>query len=154
MWKTREGENSESEFPGAPITRIAKEELRERAIIGPTINIRGEIAGEEDLIIQGRIEGKIDLQKNDVTVAGNGCVVADVYAKVINIEGEVQGNLYGKERIILSGSGVVCGDITAPLVNLQEGSEFRGTIDMDTESGEKETLQEVLWERRLHPRKV
>ena len=61
MWKTREGENSESEFPGAPITRIAKEELRERAIIGPTINIRGEIAGEEDLIIQGRIEGKIDL---------------------------------------------------------------------------------------------
>ena len=151
MWKTPEGDSSESEFPAAPITR---EKEKGKAIIGPTISIKGEIAGEEDLIIQGQVEGKIDLQKNDVTVAGNGCVIADVYAKVIHIEGEAQGNLYGKERIVLSRSGVVCGDMTAPLINLQEGSEFRGTIDMDTESGEKETLQEVLWQRRLYPRKV
>ena len=149
MWKTREAENSESEFPSAPIPRISKEELKGKAIIGPTICIRGEISGAEHLMIHGRVEGKIDLQKNDVTVASKGCVVADVYAKVINIEGEVQGNLFGKERIVLSGSGVVCGDMTAPRVNLQEGAKFKGTIDMDTESGGKVTLKEFPLEQVL-----
>ena len=148
MRKTREAENSESEFPTAPMTRISKGEFKERAIIGSTITIRGEISGAEDLMIHGRVEGKIDLQKNDVTVASKGCVVADVYAKVIHIEGEVQGNLFGKERIVLCGSGVVCGDLKAPRVKLEAGVKFKGAIEMDTENGES-TLKELPLEQVL-----
>jgi len=120
------------------------EQLKDRAIIGPSISIKGELAGEEDLLIQGRVEGKIDLKKHNVTVGKNGRVKADIYGKVISIEGEVQGNLFGEEKIVLRQSGVVRGNITAPRVNLEDGAKFKGSIDMDSSSGDKQrTLREA-----------
>ena len=138
MWKKKEDETAKPE--ASPLGKSPMEQLKEQAIIGPSIRIKGTLSGKEDLIIQGRVEGKIDLKKNNITVGKSGRIKGDIYGKVISIEGEVRGNLVGEERIVLRQSGRVRGDMRAPRINLEEGAKFNGNIDMDSESGEKRTL--------------
>ena len=135
MWKKPEEENSE--LPAQKFKKTPIEQLKGKAVIGPSIKIKGEINGEEDLVIQGRVEGKIELKKNNVTVGQKGHVQADVYGKIISVEGEVEGNLFGEEKIIVRQSGIVRGNMTAPRVNLEDGAKFKGSIDMKAEDGEK-----------------
>lgn len=99
-------------------------------MIGSTISIKGDLSGEEDLLIEGRVEGKIELRRHSVTVGKNGHVKADIYGKSINIEGEVQGNLYGEEQLVLRQSSTVRGNIISPRVTLEDGANFKGSIDM------------------------
>ena len=101
------------------------------ATIGPSIFIKGDLSGEEDLVIEGRVEGKIDLKQNNVTVGKNGRVRADVFGKVVIIEGEVDGNVFAREQAILRQAGAIRGNITAPRVVLEDGSRFKGSIDME-----------------------
>jgi cytoskeletal protein CcmA (bactofilin family) len=103
----------------------------ERATIGPSIFIKGDLTGDEDLVIEGRVEGKVDLKQNNVTVGRNGKVKADVFGRVVVIEGEVDGNVFAQEQAILKQSGAIRGNITAPRVVLEDGSRFKGTIDME-----------------------
>ncbi|MGD2121902.1 MAG: polymer-forming cytoskeletal protein [Gemmatimonadota bacterium] len=102
----------------------------ERAVIGQSISIVGEVKGGEDLLIQGRIEGTVDLRDQLVTVGPEGDVKADVTGRVVSIEGRVEGNLQAGEQIILRSSAKVQGDITAPRVVLEDGARFRGLVDM------------------------
>jgi len=102
-----------------------------RATIGPSIFIKGDLSGEEDLVIEGRVEGKVDLKQNNVTIGKNGRVKADVLGKVVVIEGEVDGNVFAREQAILRQSGAIRGNITAPRVILEDGSRFKGSIDME-----------------------
>lgn len=99
-------------------------------MIGPTILIKGDLTGEEDLIIDGRVEGRVELRKHNITVGKNGRVKADLYGKVITVEGEVHGNLYGDEQLVLRQSSTVRGNILAPRVVLEDGANFKGSIDM------------------------
>jgi cytoskeletal protein CcmA (bactofilin family) len=103
----------------------------ERATIGPSIFIKGDLAGEEDLVIEGRVEGKVDLKQHNVTVGKNGRVKADVFGRVVIVEGEVDGNVYAQEQAILRQSGAVRGNIASPRVTLEDGSRFKGSIDME-----------------------
>src|SRR3954468_12992523 len=103
----------------------------ERATIGPSIFIKGDLSGEEDLVIEGRVEGRVDLKQNNVTVGKNGRVKADVFGKVVTIEGEVTGNVFAREQAILRQSGAISGNIQAPRVILEDGSRFKGSIDME-----------------------
>jgi cytoskeletal protein CcmA (bactofilin family) len=112
--------------PGEP-TRSRSE----RATIGPSIFIKGDLTGDEDLVIEGRVEGKVDLKQNNVTVGKNGRVRADVFGRVVMIEGEVDGNVFAQEQAILRQSGAIRGNITAPRVVLEDGSRFKGSIDME-----------------------
>lgn len=108
-------------------------------MIGSTILIKGDLSGEEDLLIEGRVEGKIELRKHNVTVGKNGRVKADVYGKVITIEGEVHGNLFGDDQLVLRHSSTVRGNIVAPRVILEDGANFKGSIDMSPkEPGQKQ----------------
>jgi cytoskeletal protein CcmA (bactofilin family) len=104
----------------------------DRATIGPSIFIKGDLSGEEDLVIEGRVEGKVDLKQNNVTVGKNGKVKADVSGRVVTIEGEVTGNVFAREQAILRQSGAINGNIQAPRVVLEDGSRFKGSIDMET----------------------
>ena len=141
MWNQSK-EDIKPESP--PSRKSSMGQLKERATIGPSISIKGEISGEEDLTIQGRVEGTIELNQNNITIVGNGCVKADILAKIISIEGEVEGDLFGEEKIVVRGTGVVRGNMMAPRVNLEDGAKFSGNIDMEFESGEKRpTLKEV-----------
>lgn len=117
--------------PVQPV-RNAAPQLKEKAMIGPTITIKGDLSGEEDLLIEGRVEGKIDLPRHSVTVGKSGRIKADVFGKMITVEGEVEGNLFGEEHLVLRQSSTVRGNITAPRVSLEDGANFKGSIDMSS----------------------
>ena len=100
-------------------------------MIGPSIVIKVEVTGEEDLLIQGKVEGNINLNGNQVSVGESGEVRADIQAKVIKVDGKVTGNITGLEKVVISKSGNVHGNIVAPRVTLEDGAIFKGSIDMD-----------------------
>jgi cytoskeletal protein CcmA (bactofilin family) len=96
--------------------------------------LRGELQGEEDVTLQGRVEGKIDFPQSTVTVGKDGRLKANVKARVIVVEGEVEGDLVCAEQILIKRSGSVRGNLVAPRVTLEDGCKFKGAIDMDPQS--------------------
>ena len=117
--------------PSSPAPAEAPRRSGTSATIGPSIFIKGDLSGEEDLVIEGRVEGKVDLKQNNVTVGKNGRVKADVFGKVVIVEGEVDGNVFAREQAILRQAGAIRGNITSPRVVLEDGSRFKGSIDME-----------------------
>lgn len=101
------------------------------AVIGPKIRFKGELVGEEDLLIEGQVEGTIDLKGHQLTIGEQGTLQANVKAKTITVEGKVKGDLFGEERIAIRSSSQVQGNIKADRVILEDGAKFRGSIDMD-----------------------
>lgn len=104
------------------------------AVIGPKIRFKGELVGEEDLLIQGQIDGTIDLKGNNLTIGRQGVIKANVLAKTITVEGNVEGDIFGQERIAIRSSSNVKGNLVAERVTLEDGAKFRGSIDMDVEA--------------------
>ncbi len=100
-------------------------------MIGPSIVIKGTVSGDEDLVIQGSVEGSVELGSHEVSVGQSGRVKADVTAKIVRIDGEVAGDITGHEKVVISKSGNVRGNIVAPRVTLEDGAIFKGSIDMD-----------------------
>lgn len=111
--------------------------VREAAVIGPSIQINGDLSGEEDLIIQGKVQGTIQLKEKSLTVGTKGKVDANVLAHAIIVEGQVNGDLYGSESVAIRKTGNVNGNIVSPRVGLEEGCRFKGSIDMDEETVSK-----------------
>jgi cytoskeletal protein CcmA (bactofilin family) len=107
----------------------------DRANIGRSITIKGDISGDEDLHIQGTVDGSVNLKEYNVTIDPEGRVKADVHGRTITVQGQVEGDLFGGEQVILRPSCRVSGNITAPRVSLEDGANFRGTIDMEANSG-------------------
>ena len=105
------------------------------ATIGRTIIVKGDLSGDEDLVIEGRVEGEISLHGHDLTVGPSGKVKADIHGQRIRIDGTVKGNLFGSEEVLIRESGQVQGNITAPRVSLENGSKFKGSIDMEPNRG-------------------
>jgi cytoskeletal protein CcmA (bactofilin family) len=120
---------------------------RGKATIGPSITIKGELIGDEDLLIQGTVEGRVDLRKHNITVGKSGRIKADLFGQCIHIEGAVEGNLFGDEQVVVRQSGVVLGNITAPRVSLEDGSKFKGNIDMEPKHAEQSRRQAVAAEK-------
>lgn len=111
------------------------------ATIGPSIHIKGDLTGEEDLVIQGHVEGTINLKQNNLTIGGNGKIHANIFANTITVEGELQGDLYGTEKVVIRRTGNVRGNIVAPRVNLEDGAKFKGSIEMDPKAVESVVAQ-------------
>lgn len=108
-------------------------------MIGPSIHIKGTVTGGEDLLIQGKVEGTIDLGDHEVAIGQSGKVTADIKAKTVKIEGEVAGDVTGSEKVVIAKTGRVRGNIVAPRVTLEDGAIFKGSIDMDP--GDTRTTQ-------------
>lgn len=104
------------------------------ATIGQSIIFKGELAGDEDLEIEGQVDGNVNLQNHQLTVGANGRLKAEVQAKSIIVIGQVIGNLTATERIEVQATGVVEGDLRAPRLNVQEGAVLNGSIDMSAQS--------------------
>jgi cytoskeletal protein CcmA (bactofilin family) len=100
-------------------------------VIGATIKIKGEISGDENLLIEGSVVGSVALGGHDLTIGQNGDVEADLKAKTVKVEGQVTGDIHGEEKVIITKTGRVRGNITAPRVTLEDGAKFKGAIDMD-----------------------
>ncbi|WP_018954011.1 bactofilin family protein [Thioalkalivibrio sulfidiphilus] len=110
---------------------------RDAAVIGPSIHVEGTLRGEEDLIIQGRVNGTVKLQGHSLTVGPHGQINADIYAHTVIVEGSVEGNLFGAERVVIKKSANIRGNITSPKVSLEEGARFKGAIEMDAQAVEE-----------------
>ena len=100
-------------------------------MMGTSIEIKGTVTGDEDLVIQGKVEGSIELGAHEVTVGESGKVNADITARTVRIDGEVAGDVRGNEKVVISKSGNVRGNIIAPRMTLEDGAIFKGSIDMD-----------------------
>ena len=145
MWKkepTEEPTMREPERPDRPPTTAPPRNAGRGSIatIGPSISIKGDVVGDEDLLIEGKVEGEIRVKNHSVTVGSSGQVKADVYAKSVQVDGEVLGSLYGQEDVAIRRSGQVQGNIVAPRVTLEDGSTFRGSIDMRAPEQVKESV--------------
>lgn len=139
MWKKTETPPESNPRPAQPPARPQPgRRSEELATIGPSITIKGDLTGGEDLLIQGKIDGKIVLEKNNVTVGKEGRVKADIHGRSVRVEGEVRGNLFGTEEVVIRASGRVHGNLKAPRVTLENGSRFKGSIDMESGTKDKE----------------
>lgn len=113
-------------------TGVSMEKAAGKAsVIAAGIKVTGEISGTENILVEGRVDGRISLAGNDVTIGRTGQVKADVTAKTIRVAGEVSGDLIARERVVISGTGNVHGNVAAPRVVLEDGAIFKGSIDMD-----------------------
>jgi cytoskeletal protein CcmA (bactofilin family) len=99
-------------------------------VIGSSIMIDGEISGDEDLVIQGTVKGKIAL-KESLIVEGSGVVEADIETQNVEIAGQVTGNIVASDKVELKSDCRVVGDIKAPRVLIADGASFKGNVDMD-----------------------
>ena len=99
--------------------------------IGASIHIKGDVTGDEDLIIQGHVEGTVSLKGHNVTISKSAKVKANIEANQIIVEGELSGDMNGDEKVIIRETGNVYGNIVAPRVTLEDGALFKGSIEME-----------------------
>ena len=140
-WAGQEGEDTSAQ-PDRDMPAPSRQTgARQLATIGPSIHIKGELTGEEGLIIDGQVEGTVNLKDNDLIIGRHGRIVADVFAKTITIEGRLNGDVHGREKVVIRSSGNVEGNIDSPRVVIEDGARFRGSIDMGKEEapGKKNT---------------
>ena len=99
-------------------------------VIGSSIVIDGEISGDEDLVIQGTVKGRISL-KESLFVEGSGVIEADIETANVEVSGQVTGNIAASDKVELKADCKVVGDIKAPRVVIEDGARFSGSIEMD-----------------------
>ncbi len=99
--------------------------------IGQSVHIKGELTGNEDLTIDGTVNGKIMVKDHGLTIGANGKIEAEVHAKTVVVVGQVTGNITADDKVEIAPSGSVQGDIRAPRVAIADGARFKGSIDME-----------------------
>jgi cytoskeletal protein CcmA (bactofilin family) len=102
----------------------------EQATIGRTLVIKGEISGAESLYIDGRIEGKLSLPDNRVTIGRNGTVQANITAREVVVMGKVSGNIECSDRVDIRSEGVVNGDVSTMRISVEDGAVLKGGIEV------------------------
>jgi len=119
-----------------PVVRDRGREVKvEMANIGKSITISGDLTGEEDLVIEGKVEGKVTLPNSQLTIGANGAIKAEVQAKSVVVIGRVSGNVRGTERVEIQATGIVEGDVIAPRLIVAEGAVVNGSIQMTSKPG-------------------
>lgn len=113
--------------PAAP--SVTAEPARKACVLGKTLVFRGELSADEDLVLQGRVEGSIH-HTQSLTVGVDGVVIGDIHAASITIEGTVEGNLHGSASVLIGATAKVQGNVSAPRVGIREGAQFNGAVDM------------------------
>jgi len=100
------------------------------SIIGPTLVFKGELSADEDLVIEGTIEGTIAHHKKNLTIGRKGHVTADIHASSVLVEGELNGDIHSDGLVSLARGAMVIGNIYCDRIVMQEGARFNGKIEM------------------------
>ena len=101
------------------------------ARLGSSLHVKGEITGNEDLLIDGTVEGLVQLEDRKLTVGASAKVTADVIAREVVVYGNVKGNLRARDRIEIKKDGSVVGDLTTARISIEDGAYFKGSIEID-----------------------
>lgn len=117
---------------GKPLRIGQQPPVRSRnvSVIGPTLVFKGELSADEDLVIEGTIEGTIAHHKKNLTVGKQGRVTADIHASSVLVEGTLNGNIHSDGLVSLAKTAVVEGDIFCARLVFEDGASFTGRVDM------------------------
>jgi cytoskeletal protein CcmA (bactofilin family) len=132
----QQGNEAPAAAPEAPRASAAapkreKSKMEKIVNIGQSVQIKGELTGNEDLTIEGMVDGKILVKDHNLTIGTNGKISAEVHAKTVVVVGQVMGNITADDKIEIAPSGSVEGDLRAPRVAIADGARFKGSIDME-----------------------
>jgi cytoskeletal protein CcmA (bactofilin family) len=114
-----------------PMNRPAAPAARSLACLGPTITVKGQISSEEDLQIDGKVEGPISLKGHRLTVGRTAQLNSEINAREVVVYGNVSGNLRSRDRVEIKKDGQVVGDITTTRISIEEGAYFKGHIEIE-----------------------
>ena len=135
------GKAEEKEGVGSvePVAPEPSFEVRTRSVsvIGPTLVFKGELSANEDLIIEGQIEGTIAHQDKNLTVGKSGRVNANIHAKQVEILGQVEGDIRGDDIVKLAKSSNVIGNIFCGRIVMEDGASFTGSITMEKRTSKR-----------------
>ena len=120
----------------------------EMANIGKSISIKGDVVGDEDTILEGRVEGRVSLRNFHLTIGPNGDIQGEVSAKQVTVVGKIAGNVIASERIEVRETGRIQGDLIAPRLTVAEGAVIYGAITMK-EANALEKLRPA--EKKIEP---
>ncbi|MGB7492836.1 MAG: polymer-forming cytoskeletal protein [Candidatus Acidiferrum sp.] len=112
--------------------------LEQTGRLGPDLKVKGEISGSEDLLIDGLVEGSIELAGRKLTIGTTAKVTADIVAGEVVVGGHLKGNVSAKQRVQVKKDGSVTGDLTTAQIVIEDGAYFKGSIEIE-KSGEKES---------------
>src|ERR1700690_397123 len=101
------------------------------ARLGASLHVKGEITGNEDLAIDGTVEGLVHLEDRKLTIGPSAKVTADIIAREVAVLGNVKGNLRARDRIEIKKDGSVVGDLTTARIMIEDGAYFKGSIEID-----------------------
>ncbi len=126
-------ENDRRESAAVPrIGQTQPVQSKNVSVIGPTVVFKGELSADEDLIIEGQVEGTIAHHKKHLTVGRQGRVKADIHASSVIVLGQVVGNIHSEGVVSLAKGAEVTGDISCGRISMEDGARFKGKIDMGT----------------------
>jgi cytoskeletal protein CcmA (bactofilin family) len=131
--ETKPAESPAAPRPAAPGSQPAKSTT---CLIGAKTVLKGELSGDEDVVIEGSVEGQIRIAK-DVHVATGGIVKATVTAHSIVVSGELTGDCHASHKVEIQATGRMTGNIRAPKIVIAEGALFKGNSDMSARKEER-----------------
>ncbi len=132
---------------------------RATARLGASLHVKGEISGNEDLHVDGSVEGLIQLEDRKLTVGASAKVTADVVAREVVVYGSVKGNLRARDRIEIKKDGSVVGDLNTARIMIEDGAYFKGSIEIDRKAEGETDLDRPAYVRaatatHAHPQKT
>jgi cytoskeletal protein CcmA (bactofilin family) len=104
------------------------------SVIGPTLVFKGELSADEDLVIEGNVEGTIAHHKKHLTIGSQGRVKADIHASSVIVEGRLIGDIHSEGVVSLAKGADVFGNIYCARIVMEDGARFKGKIDMGEKS--------------------
>jgi cytoskeletal protein CcmA (bactofilin family) len=125
-----------------PMGPLDQTENRTRGWLGSSLRVKGDISGTEDLLIDGEIEGLIQLDERKLTVGSKAKLTADINARDVVVYGYVKGNVHATGKIEIKKGGSVNGNLTTAQILIEDGADFRGSIEIDRRA-EKEADKNV-----------
>ena len=129
---TQEPKNLPANKKGADVMRpIDATAERATGWLGESLQVKGEISGTEDLLIEGPVEGRIQLDGRKLTVGAPAKLTADINAREVVVYGYVKGNVHATGKIEIKKGGSVHGNLTTAQIMIEEGADFKGTIEID-----------------------
>jgi cytoskeletal protein CcmA (bactofilin family) len=99
--------------------------------LGSSLHVKGDIIGTEDLVIDGSVEGRIQLDERKLTIGKTAKLTADIRARDVVVYGYVKGNVSAKGRIEIRKNGSVIGNLTTAQIMIEDGADFKGSIEID-----------------------
>jgi cytoskeletal protein CcmA (bactofilin family) len=116
--------------PPAPVKRAEPESARGTAVIGKAMRIKGEIYSQEDLYVDGEIEGTLELKEHCLTIGPNGKARSTIKAREAVVMGTIHGNVEARDKIAIRKDGRLVGDIKTAGIIIEDGAYFKGSIDI------------------------